>query len=124
MIKGRPFSITVLCILLALASVLNLFSVGASIGAVSNGRFSWILFTNVVIAISIFGIWKLKAWGAALYFVGQVVGIAAFFLVPPDGADLYPMWAIFIVPALVAVPILIHWRSFGTANHSESISNA
>jgi hypothetical protein len=103
--------------------VLNSISVVYSFGRVSDGRWLWILVTHLVAGVSIYGIWRMQLWGPILYLGGQVVGIVAYFAVPPEGAGVYPVWAVFLIPILVAIPLLIHWREFRGPRTSQ-VSNA
>ena len=116
MISQRPKLITALCIFLALAWTLNIVSIVSSVGVVSNERLAWIVFSQFLGGFAIYGIWWLKFWGPLLYFVLQVVGISTFFLYPPDGASNYPIWAIFVIPVIVAIPIVLNWRSFSKSD--------
>ena len=107
----RPLLITIVCVVLALLCALNLFSVAAAWGQVSGGRFAWIIATNLIAAASILLLRKMSRWGPVLYLGGQAVGIAAWLLWPMAGAEnVYPLWALFVAPAIYAVCVLPFWR--------------
>ena len=106
----RPISITVLCVLLALAWLLNCYSVYVAVQVVSPLRASWIMGTSIIAGASIIGLWKMKAWGPVLYLAGQAIGIAVLYLLPPEGAEAYPSWLVFLIPAIYAAVVLPNWR--------------
>jgi|GEM_PF-5030248 len=109
----RPVIITIICVVLALLWLLNLVSVAASIGVVGAGRFAWIVATNLVAGLSIIGLWQMQLWGPILYLGGQLIGIAAWLTFPMAGAeDAFPLWALFVAPAIYAVCVLPFWRQF------------
>lgn len=115
----RPKMITALCFFLALAWMLNIVSIFYSVGIVSNERLSWIVLSQLMGGFTICGIWRLRLWGPLLYFALQVAGILLFYIYPPDGAENYPVWAIFVIPVIVAIPIVLRWRSFSGAEELE-----
>lgn len=109
----RPLIITIVCVVLSLMWLLNTLSVVVSPGLTSPGRFAWIIASHLVVGASIVGLWLMQAWGPILYLGGQVVGIAAWLLFPMAGAeDAFPLWALFIAPAIYAACVLPFWRQF------------
>ena len=109
----RPLLITIVCVVLALLWLLNLVSVAASFGTVSPGRFGWIVVTNLISGLSIVGLWRMQAWGPILYLGGQLIGIATWLAFPMAGAeDAFPLWALFIAPAIYAACVFPFWRQF------------
>ena len=125
MTAQRPKLITALCVFLALAWALNIVSISYSVGVVSNERLTWIVLSQLLSGLAIYGIWRLRLWGPLLYFALQVLGISTFFLYPPDGAANYPVWAIFALPAIVAIPLVLNWRSFSKSEvEASGVSNA
>ena len=107
----RPLPITILCVLLFIATGLNMIGVVMSFFHFSLGRALWTLVTTLAALASFIGLWRMRKWGVYLYLGGYIVGVVTFYLFPPEGGEaLKNPVLLMIVPLIYCAVVLPYWK--------------
>ncbi|MFA5137588.1 MAG: hypothetical protein WC728_00020 [Elusimicrobiota bacterium] len=106
----RPLPITLLCVLMLIAQLLELR--GVFYAAFQNPvRALWTFFLVAAAIASFLGLWRMRRWGVCLYLGLYAASVAAFYAFPPPESKMLDQpLLMFLVPAVYCVVVFPYWK--------------
>lgn len=119
--ENRPLFITLLCVALGGAALINTVGIIYAFYNFPSLRIGGTIPLIIAGIVSIYALWTMKKWGVYVYLASYFIDKITLFLFPPENMPpLEKPWMIAVIPLIFCAIVFPYWKRFDQKKESKS----